>query len=139
VTEYPPGETPRPDVDAVPISTLVSQLTEDVSRLVRQEVELAKTEVRREASKAGKAAGMLSGAGVGGHLLLVFLSLAAMFGLGAVMPLGWAALIVAAFWAIVAAALFVTGRNRLRTVSPVPEQTVETVKEDVRWAKTRTS
>jgi hypothetical protein len=139
VTEYPPGDTSRQDIDDVPLSTLVSQLTEDFSRLVRQEVELAKAEIRQEATKAGKAGGKLAGAGVGGHLLLVFVSLAVMFGLGEVMPLGWAALIVAVLWGIVAAVLFVTGRNDLRRVNPAPKQTIETVKEDVQWAKTRTS
>jgi hypothetical protein len=139
VTEYPVGDAAHPDVEDVPVSALVSQVTEDFTRLVRQEVELAKAEVRQEAAKAGKAAGMLGGAGFGGHLALVFLSLALMFGLGELMPIGWAAVIVGVLWAVVAAVLFVTGRNQLKNVSPAPKQTIETVKEDVQWAKTRTS
>ena len=139
MTEYPARGPERPHVEDVPVSTLVSQVTEDMSRLVRQELELARAELRREAVKTGKAAGMLGGAGMGGHLLLVFASLALMFGLGEVMPLGWAALIVAAVWLAVSAVLFVTGRTRLRQVNPVPEQTIETAKEDVRWAKSPTS
>jgi hypothetical protein len=138
VSEYPTGEPGRPDVENVPVSALVSQVTEDLSRLVRQELELARTELRQEAVKTGKAAGMLGGAGVGGHLVLVFASLALMFGLDAVMPLGWAALVVAAVWLLASAVLFAVGRSRLRRVNPVPEQTIDTVKEDVQWARSRT-
>jgi tetrahydromethanopterin S-methyltransferase subunit G len=139
VTEYPTGEGARPDVENVPLGTLLSEVTDDLSRLMRQELELAKAELRQEAAKTGKGIGMVGGAGVGATLLLVFASLALMFGLGAVMPLGWAALIVAALWLIISALLFMTGRRTLRRVSPVPEQTIETVKEDVQWARTRTN
>lgn len=139
MTEQQPREQSRPQVDNVPVSELISQVTADLSRLMRQELELAKTELREEAAKTGKAAGMLGGAGFGGYLIVVFASLALMFGLGAVMPLGWAALIVAAVWSVVSAVLYTTGRRQLRRVNPVPQQTVETVKEDVRWARTRTS
>lgn len=117
------------------VGQLISNISDDLSQLFRQEVDLAKAEIRQEASKAGRAGGMLGGAGVAGFLLALLLSLAAVFGLGNLMDLGWAALIVAAFWAIVAAVLFVTGRNRLRTVSPMPRQTVETLKEDAQWLK----
>jgi membrane protein implicated in regulation of membrane protease activity len=94
-----------------------------------------------EASKAGKGAGMLAGAGVAGHLLLIFISLALMFGLSALfdMGLGWSALIVAVLWGIVAAVLAASGRKKLREVNPKPERTVETLKEDVQWAKTQSS
>lgn len=78
---------------------------------------------------------MLAGAGVSGQLVLVFASLAVMFGLGHWMALGWAALIVGVVWAAVAAALAVSGRSALRTVSPALPETVDTLKEDARWAK----
>jgi hypothetical protein len=120
-----------------PLSELVGDVTRDLSTLVRQEIDLAKAEIRQEAVKGGKAAGMLGGAGFAAFLFLLFGSLAVMWGLGAVMPLGWAALIVAAVWAIVGAVLFALGRSRLRSVDPTPHRTVETVKEDIRWAKTR--
>jgi uncharacterized membrane protein YqjE len=139
MTEQTPTGEPRPDVDQMPLSTLVSEVTGDLSKLMHQELELAKTEMREEAVRTGKAAGLLGVSGVGANLLLVFLSLAVMFGLDAVMPIGWAALIVAAVWAVVAGVTFAVGRDRLRRVRPVPEQTVETVKEDVRWARARTS
>ncbi|MFF4845794.1 phage holin family protein [Streptomyces collinus] len=113
---------------------LLSLVASDVQTLLRQEVELAKTEVRQEATKAGKAAGMYGGAGFAGYMVLLFVSLAAVFGLAHVMDGGWAALIVAAVWAVVAAVLYARGRARMRTVSPKPEQTVETMKENTRWA-----
>jgi hypothetical protein len=117
------------------LGELVGELAEDLSRLMRQELELAKAEIRQEAKKAGKATGMLAGAGFAGYMTAVLLSLAAVFALGAVMPLGWAALIVAALWGIAGFVLFSTGRTRLREVSPKPERTVETLKEDVEWAR----
>jgi hypothetical protein len=117
------------------VGQLISNISDDLSQLFRQELDLAKVEIRQEASKAGRAGGMLGGAGVAGFLMLLLLSLAAAYGLGNVMDLGWAALIVAVFWGIVAAVLYVSGRNRLRKVSPMPRQTVETLKEDAQWLK----
>ncbi|MFF8288974.1 phage holin family protein [Streptomyces sp. NPDC016309] len=114
---------------------LLSAVTADVQTLFRQEVELAKAEVREEAAKAGKAAGMFGGAGFAGYMVALFLSLAAVFGLANVMDAGWAALIVTAVWAVVAAVLFVMGRSRMREVSPKPEKTVQTLKEDAQWAR----
>jgi Putative Actinobacterial Holin-X, holin superfamily III len=121
------------------IGELLSAVTSDLSTLMRQEVALAKTEVRKEFSSAGKAAGMLAGSGVAANLALIFVSLMLMFILGNVMALEWAALIVAVIWAIVAAVLYSVGRKRMATVSPTPERTVETIKEDVRWVQNRNS
>ncbi|GGX07671.1 phage holin family protein [Streptomyces lomondensis] len=114
---------------------LLSAVTSDLQTLFRQEVELAKAEIREEGAKAGKAAGMYGGAGFGGYMVALFLSLAAVFGLANVMDAGWAALIVAAVWAVIAAVLYVMGRSRMREVSPKPEQTVQTLKEDAQWAR----
>ncbi|MDN3261656.1 phage holin family protein [Streptomyces sp. CSDS2] len=113
----------------------LSAVTSDLQTLFRQEVELAKAEIKEEGTRAGKAAGMYGGAGIAGHLVLLFLSLAAVFGLANVMDGGWAALIVAAVWAVVAAVLYQKGRSRMRTVSPKPERTVETMKENAEWAR----
>ncbi|GIN05161.1 phage holin family protein [Planomonospora venezuelensis] len=117
------------------LGQLVGEIGNDLSTLFRQEVELAKAEVRQEAVKAGKAAGMLGGAGFAGAMTALLVTLAVMFGLGNVMDLGWAALIVAAVWAGIGAALFVNGRSRMKQVSPKPEQTIETLKEDAQWAR----
>jgi len=125
-----PGHPEQPS-----IGQLVAEIGEDLSKLFHQEVELAKAEIRQEAAKAAKSAGLLGGAGFAGYMVAVLLTLAVMFGLGNVMDLGWAAVIVAVLWAAAGAALFVTGRARLRQVSPKPEQTIETLKEDARWAR----
>ncbi|WP_150253925.1 phage holin family protein [Nocardiopsis deserti] len=116
-------------------SELLGAVTGDLQTLFRQELALAKAEMREEAVKTGKAAGLLSGAAVAGYLALLLLSLAVVFGLAELIGLGWAALVVAVVWAIVGAALAVVGRNRMREVSPKPERTIETLKEDAQWAK----
>jgi nitrate/nitrite transporter NarK len=124
--------------DASP-GELASEVAKDMSTLVRQEVALAKAELQQEAKTAGTAVGAFGGAGFAGYFVLVFLSLAMMWALGSQMALGWAALIVAGVWAVVAAVLAVVGRSKLKAFSPKPERTIETVKEDVQWAKTRNS
>jgi len=120
------------------IGELIGEVSDDLSRLFRQEVELAKTELRAEAGKAGKAAGMLGAAAIGGLMAVMMLSFALVFALGAVMPLGWAALIVAVLWAAAAAVLYASGRQRMRQVDPMPRRTVETLKEDAQWLKNPT-
>ena len=87
------------------LGELLGDVTRDLSTLMRQEVELAKAELKQSATQAGKGCGMLAGAGVAGHFVLLFLSLGLMFALGALMPLGWAAVIVAVIWGIIAAVL----------------------------------
>lgn len=133
---YADADAPR-EPEQVGIGELISEITTDLTTLVRQEVELAKAEVRQEVSKTGKAAGMLGGAGFAGWMVAVFASLALTGALWALMPFGWAALIVAVLWAIVGAVLFVRGRALLRAVNPKPEQTVQSLKEDVQWAKSQ--
>jgi uncharacterized membrane protein YqjE len=120
------------------VGELIGNISDDLSQLFRQEVELAKVELKQEASKAGKAAGMLGGAGFAGYLAVVLLSFAIVFGLGNVMDLGWAALIVAVLWGIAGAVLYSVGRKRLKTVDPVPRRTADTLKEDARWLKNPT-
>lgn len=128
-----------PTEDERPVGELVSEVTRTLSTLMRQELELAKAELRQEAVKAGKGAGFLGGAGFAGWMLALFFSLAIVWALDEIMHLFFAAFIVAVLWAIVAAVLFVKGRAEMRTVNPVPEKTVETLKEDAEWAKTRKS
>jgi len=121
------------------IGEMVSQLTSDLATLTRQEMALAKAELRDEAKKAGKGAGMLGGAAFAGWMLALFLSLTIMYALGHAMDLVWAALIVAVLWGIVAAVLYSSGRKALSDVNPKPEQTVESLKEDAKWLKTQKS
>ncbi len=117
------------------LGDLVSEITDDISQLVRDEIELAKAEIKQEAGKAGKAGGMLAGAGYAGHLVLLLASLTVVFALGNVMDLAWAALIVTVLWAAAGAVLYSTGRKRLKAVRLKPEQTLETLKEDAAWAR----
>jgi hypothetical protein len=117
------------------LGELFGELSGEFSTLVRQEIELAKVEIRQEASKATKAGGMLGGAAFATYLCVVLLSFAVAWGLEAAMPAGVAFLIVGVVYGIVAAVLFREGKSRVRRVRAVPEETVETVKEDVQWAK----
>ena len=121
------------------LGDLLGDLSRDISSLFRQEVDLAKAELTQSAKKAGKGAGFFGGAGATGYLALVFLSLTIMFALDQIMPMAFAALIVTALWGIIAAVLAMRGKAELKKVNPKPERTVETLKEDVQWAKTRTS
>jgi len=98
-------------------------------------MELAKTEMKQEAKKAGKGAGLLGGAGLGGYMVLLFLSLTAVFALDEGMPLWLAALIVTVVWAIIAAVLAVIGRKELQRSNPQLPKTQQTLKEDAAWAK----
>jgi len=124
----------HPDVEGTSVGALIGEVTRDLSTLMRQELELAKAEIRQEATKAGKATGMLAAAGFAGYMTAVLLSLALVFGLANLIGLGWSALLVAVLWAIAGAVLFSNGRKKLRTVSK-PERTVESLKEDVEWAQ----
>jgi len=134
---YPEDRTEQ--VENTSIGELLGNISGDLSQLFRQEVELAKAELKQEASKAGKAAGFLGVAGFAGYLAVVLLSFALVFALANVMDAGWAALIVAVLWGIVGAVLFVSGRNKLKSVDPVPHRTVDTLKEDAQWLKNPTS
>jgi hypothetical protein len=127
----PRSETspPPPDVASASVGELFGEISRDLSTLMRQEVELAKAEIKAEVSKAGKGAGMLGGAGFGAYMVVLFLSFAVWWGLANVMDQGWAAVIVAVIWAVIAGALAVIGRNTLRNVRPIPERTIETAKE----------
>ncbi|WP_200830469.1 phage holin family protein [Arthrobacter sp. SLBN-122] len=127
IPEMPPSEA-HMKADNASLGELLGDVTRDLSTLMRQEVELAKAELKQSTSRAGKGAGMLAGAGVGGHFVLLFLSLALMWALGAIMPLGWSALIVAVVWAIIAAVLASIGRKELKQIKGMP-QTGETLSE----------
>jgi len=121
------------------VGELVSQLTTDLGQLTRQELALAKAELQVEAKKAGKGAGMLGGAALAGWMVALFVSLTVMWALDEAMDLIWAALIVAVVWAVVAVVLAMSGRKELQEVNPKPDQTVESLKEDAKWLKTRKS
>jgi Putative Actinobacterial Holin-X, holin superfamily III len=121
------------------LGELVSEVTSELSQLMRQEIELAKTETKDELAKmtdAGKAFG--AGACLG-YLAIVLLAFAAAWGLAAGLPTGFAFLIVGVLLGLGAAIAFFAGRKRIKGFRPVPQETVETLKEDVEWAKARKS
>jgi uncharacterized membrane protein YqjE len=122
-----------------PIGELLKQLSQETTTLVRQELDLAKAEMAEKGKKAGKGAGMFGGAGVVGFLALGALTAALILALDTGMKAWLAALIVGLVYAAIAGVLALTGKKEVQQATPpVPEQTVESVKEDVQWAKTRT-
>ena len=122
-----------------PIGELLKQLSQETTTLVKQELDLAKAEMAQKGQQAGKGAGMFGGAGVIGFLALAALTAALIMAIDKATPNWVAALIVGAVYAAIAGILALQGRNKVReAVPPAPEQAVESVKEDVQWAKTRT-
>jgi hypothetical protein len=110
------------------IGALISDISSDLSTLMRQEVALAKAEAKQEAAKAGKAGGMLAGAGYAAHLLVLFLSITLWMALESLFDsYVWSALVVAVLWGVIAAVLAVIGRKQLKTMKGMP-QTAETAK-----------
>lgn len=107
---------------------LLAEVSRDISTLMRQEVELAKAELKQTAKQTGKGAGLYGGAGVAGFFTLLFLSIALWWGLGYLMSNAWSAVIVAVLWGIVAAVLYFTGKKELEEVEGMP-QTVDSVKQ----------
>lgn len=127
-----PTKPKQPDKS---LGDLFGDLSSEFTDLMRTQVELAKVELRTEARKAGKTAGIFGGAAITGYMALLLLSFAVAWALATVMNAGWAFLIVGAAYAIAAAVLYFRGRDRAKEMKPVPEQTVESVKEDVQWAR----
>lgn len=126
-SEMPPGEA-HMKAESTSLGDLLGDVTRDMSTLIRQEMELAKAEMKQTASRAGKGGGMLAGAGVAGHFVLLFLSIALWYALGELMGLGWSAVVVAVLWGIIAAILASIGRRKLKEVKGLP-QTTETLQE----------
>ncbi|MDQ0574040.1 phage holin family protein [Agromyces albus] len=109
------------------LGDLIAEVSSDVSTLMRQEVELAKAEIRQTAIRAGKGAGMYGAAGVAGLLTALFLSIAVWWGLGYLIGNAWSAVVVAAIWAIVAVVLALVGKREFDSVDGMPK-TVDSIK-----------
>jgi hypothetical protein len=124
----PPPSAAHAKADSTSWGGLLGDVTRDLSTLMRQEIELAKAELKQSGTKAGKGGGMLAGAGVAGHFVLLFLSIALWYALGTLMGLGWSAVVVAIIWGIIAAVLASMGRKELKRIQGMP-QTVETIQE----------
>jgi putative superfamily III holin-X len=120
------------------IAELFSKLSAETSTLIRQELELARAELTEKGKEAGKGAGLFGGAGAVGLLGAGALTAGVILLLDLAIA-GWlAAVLVGLVYVAVAGFLAVQGRDRIqRATPPVPEQTVDTVKEDVEWAKSR--
>lgn len=128
------GLPPQPETSSSSVGDLFGEVTKDISTLIRQEFALAKAETQESAKKAGTGAGMLGGAAWAASFVLLFLSLALWWGLGALIgegdaqpALGWSALVVAVVWAVVAAVLAARGKQELKATKGLP-QTAQTMK-----------
>ena len=122
------GSGARGQVDNRPVGEVFSAITADLSTLIRQEVALAKAEIRQSATNAAAGAGKLAGAGVAGHMVLLFISISLWWGLGQFIGNAWSGLVVAALWAVVGAVLYASGRASLKQVEGLP-RTTETAKQ----------
>jgi uncharacterized membrane protein YqjE len=131
------NERSQEDLRDRPVGDLLKQLSEDTATLVRKEVELARAEVTEKGKQAGIGAGMFGGAGVAALLALGSLTACLIALLATGMKVWIAALIVTVLWAAIAGVLALVGKNRVQEATPPAEQTVETIKEDVQWAKTQ--
>jgi len=130
----PSGVDLREDAEAS-LGELISRTTSDLSQLFHDELELAKVEIKDEVKTAGRAGALMGAAGLLGYLALALLCFAAAWGLAEVMPEGFAFLIVGVVVGAVAGVIFLVGRKDLESFEPVPTQTVETIQEDIQWAK----
>lgn len=119
------------------VGQLLGDATKDLQALARKEFALAKAETKEELQNSVAAGKSFGVAGLMGYLALVMLSFAAAWALAAIIPTGWAFFAVGVVFALVAAVMALRGRRELRKFDAVPEETVETLKEDVEWLKSR--
>lgn len=132
----PPGADG--DLRERPVGELLRELSDQTTTLVRQEIDLAKAELAEKGKTAGTGAGMFGGAGLIGILALASLTACFIGALDTAMPFWLAALIVAAVYGAVAGVLALSGKKKVQEATPpAPEQTIESVKEDVQWAKSQ--
>lgn len=129
-------QTANSDPRSIP--DLIGDVIGNAEALIRGEIRLAKAEIKEELTEAGKAAAMLAVGGVLAVLGLGFLLLAAVYGLSLIMPSWAAALIVGVTVGVIGGILVMIGRNRLQRLTPAPEQTIQSIKEDVAWVRQQT-
>ncbi|MBX3013000.1 MAG: phage holin family protein [Caldilineaceae bacterium] len=131
---YPPENAAEPS-----IGTLFTDLTDDMGKLVRQEIELARVETMQKVKRATRSVVMMAAGGLVVYAGVITLLIAAAIALGALMPYWLSALLVGGVALIVGAILISSGRSALTHLTVVPENTVESIKEDARWAKEQVS
>lgn len=130
-----PGRTATEDKS---LGELVATATRDLSLLVHQEISLAKAEIKQDVTAAGKGAGLFGGAGFAGVLALVFLSISLAYGISSLgVPLGCGFFAVGGLYLLAAAVLALSGRKKIRRLSPPAEMTKQTVKDDVEMLRGR--
>ena len=123
----PTTDAGRPDVEGTSVGALMGEVAKDLSTLMRQELELAKVEIKAEAKKAGTGAGLFGAAGFAAYMMIFFLSIALWWALSHLVGHSWSALIVAILWGIIAAVAGLMGKKKFDQVHPKPERTVETL------------
>jgi uncharacterized membrane protein YqjE len=133
---YPPPDPAEPIDPDQSLSDLVGRMTNDVGKLVSTQIELAKVEIKEEVRRAGKGVGMVGGGGLAGWFALLLVSMGIAFGIGNAMDsVGWGFVLVGLVYAAIAAGLVLKGKQQITSATPVAEQTIESIKEDVEWAR----
>lgn len=117
------------------IGELFARASQDLSTIVRNEIELAKVELRQDVAQVKRGGAMFAGTAALAYLAVLMVAFAAAWGLAAIMPTGWAFLIVAVVCAIAAFVSLQLGKRAMRDFTPGPEQTIETLREDLQWAR----
>jgi len=134
-----PGSVPdpaRPIEADQSLGELVNRMTTDVGQLVSTQIELAKVEIKEEVARAGKGAGMVGGGGLAAFVAVLLLSSAVAYWLAdALDDLGWGFFVVGLVYAVAATVLVLKGKQQITSVTPVAEQTIDTIKEDIEWAR----
>ncbi len=134
--DYRPDDPTRPVDPDQSLGELVGRMTSDVGKLVSTQIELAKVEIKEEVARAGKGVGMVGGGGLAGWFALLLVSMGVAFGIGNAMDsVGWGFVLVGLVYAAVAALLVLKGKQQITSATPIAEQTIETIKEDVEWAR----
>jgi uncharacterized membrane protein YqjE len=130
------GDPTKPIEPDQSLGELVSRMTTDVGRLVSTQIELAKVEIKDEVTRAGKGAGMVGGGGLVAIIAVLLVSMAVAYWLAdAFDDLGLGFLVVGLVHAAIAAVLVLKGKEQISSATPIAEQTIETIKEDVEWAR----
>jgi len=127
----PSGTRPQTTPDGarqLSVGDLVGEVSRDMSQLVRQEMQLARAELRQDAKETGQAAGAFGGAGFAVYMVLLFGSIAAWWALTRVMNQGWASLVIAGIWAVIGVVFAGVGRDRMRRIRG-PQQAAQTARE----------
>lgn len=127
MTNATPEFDPADKAGKTSLGQLLSEVTRDISTLIRQEIELAKAELRDSATKAGKSAGLFGSAGIAGHMALLFLTIAVWWALGDAIGRAWSGLVVAVVYAIITLILFLVARKQMQSIQGMP-RTAKTVK-----------